>query len=516
MMNAKSSIQFFTGVLIVTGILLVIIGVNDYHAKKAVDFLKERYAKIDQLRTQIVYFDDILTMSARMAAATGDIKWELRYHAFEPKLTAAIRQAMAVSPEVYRKETDRNSFGKVKLLEMEHKAFVLIGEGKGKEAMNILFGNLYEHQRNNYSKAVENLSILLKKQMDAALEVENSKEHLSQIAFISVFILLLLSWLTILRITRSSQEALIQTNRRLDELNKTLDQKVQERTEHLQKVQGQLLQSEKFSAIGQLAAGVAHEINNPIGYINSNLQTLEKYVPYYTPLLGLLHQLEKAVKDKDEERAFKVIFCWEKLRKETNFDFIEGDIVNLLQESREGTESMRKIVADLCSFASPDKGIEDYVDLEALMERMLNIVYNEIKYKAELKKEYGKVPPVVCNPQKIGQVFVNLLTNAAHAIEAKGTITIKTYPKDEYVCVDISDTGCGIPSENFSKIFDPFYTTRPVGQGVGLGLSISYDIIRRHGGDITFISEVGKGTTFTVMLPIEYANDEKPLQGGSL
>ena len=506
-MGKKHSIHFFTGVLIITGILLVIIGIHDYHAKQAVNGLKERYVKIEQLRTQIIHVDDILTMSARMAAATGDIKWEIRYRVYEPKLTAAIKQAMAVSPEIYRKETDRANFGKIKLLEMEHNAFALIRKGQGKEAMDILFGNQYEFQRSNYARAIENLNALLKKQMDAALEVESSKENLSQISFISVFVLLLLSWLTILRITRATQEALVESNRRLDELNKTLDQKVQERTRVLQNVQSQLLQSEKFSAIGQLAAGIAHEINNPIGYINSNLQTLEKYVVHYTHLLGVLNKLEKALKDKNQDRVSLVIASWEKFRDETNFSFIENDIGDLIKESREGTENMRKIVADLCVFASPDKGQAISVNLETLMESVVNIVWNEIKYKAQLRKDYNNVPPIICNPQKIGQVFVNLLTNAAHAIKGKGFITIKTYAKDEYVCVDITDTGCGIPPENVSKIFDPFFTTEPVGRGVGLGLSISYDIIRRHGGNITFFSKVDEGTTFTVMLPVEYAHD---------
>ena len=142
-----------------------------------------------------------------------------------------------------------------------------------------------------------------------------------------------------------------------------------------------------------------------------------------------------------------------------------------------------------------------------LMESMLNIAWNEIKYKAQLRKDYGQVPPIVCNPQKIGQVFINLLINAAHAIKDKGFITIKTRLDGEFVCVDISDTGCGIAPEHSTSIFDPFFTTKPVGQGAGLGLSISYDIVRKHGGTITFVSEAGQGTTFTVKLPVSYACD---------
>jgi len=345
----------------------------------------------------------------------------------------------------------------------------------------------------------------------------HARESLSsQVSLITVFILLLLSWLSILRITRGTKEALLRSNQRLDEMNKTLDQKVRERTHHLantldelqkahddlKNVQGQLLQSEKFSAIGQLAAGIAHEINNPIGFINSNLQTLEKYVEHYTQLLGVLNKLEKYLKDKDHERVAQIITSWEKVRTETNFTFIEDDIGNLIKESRQGTETIRKIVVDLCALASPDKEVEDAVDLEALMESMLNIAHNEIKYKAQLKKNYGKLPRVICNPQKIGRVFVNLLTNAAHSIVDKGFITVKTYIKDQYACVNISDTGSGIPPQDITRIFDPFFTTKAPGRGVGLGLSVSYDIVRKHGGNIVFSSNADKGTEFTVMLPI--------------
>jgi two-component system NtrC family sensor kinase len=330
------------------------------------------------------------------------------------------------------------------------------------------------------------------------------KEH-----YILVFVLLLLSWFSFLRIAHAARQALLESNQRLDELNRNLDHKVQERTRDLQNVQNQLLQAEKFAAIGQLAAGIAHEINNPIGFINCNLQTLEKYVAHYRQLLGFLNKLEKALNDKDQERVAEIITSWEKVRRETNFKFIEGDVGNLLRESEEGVETIRKIIADLRAFASPDKGVKDSVDLEALMESMLNIVYNEIKYKAQLRKDYGKVPPIICNPQKIGQVFVNLLTNAAHAIEDKGFITIRTFIKEQYVCVEVSDTGCGIPAEHINRIFDPFFTTNPAGQG--LGLSVSYDIIRRHGGALRFSPNPDKGTTFSVMLPIENVYDSSQL-----
>ena len=520
--GTRISVRFFSTVLAITVVILVVLGVYDYRAEKVIKDLHDHYAQIDKFRSEIIHYDEILTMSARMAAATGDTKWVERYKIYEPRLTAAIHQAIAFSPGIYRKETDRNNIGKIKLLEMEHKAFDLIQSGQGKEAMDILFGDQYEAQKKNYVQAIEKLNLFLKRQMESALAVEKSKEYFARVAFITVLIMLLLSWLVIIRIARRSQEALIESNYQLslrtlelDQLTHTLDQQVQERTssleatlkelqkthENLKNVQTQLLQSEKFSAIGQLAAGVAHEINNPIGFINSNMQTLEQYVAHYTGLLNVLNDMEKALKDKDEKRLSEILISWEKIRKGTNFDFIRNDIISLIKESQEGAEKIRKIVLDLRAFASPDKGIVDLVNLEALIESVINVVWNEIKYKAELIREYSHVPPISCDTQKIGQVLVSILINAAQSIEGKGVITVRTYVEGENIMVDICDTGCGIPLENITRIFDPFFTTKPVGQGVGLGLSVSYDIIKKHGGTITFKTQTGQGTTFTVQLP---------------
>lgn len=520
--GTRISVRFFSAVLAITAGILGVLGVYDYRAENVIKDLHDHYAQIDKFRSEIIHYDEILTMSARMAAATGDIKWVDRYKIYEPRLTAAINQAIAFSPGIYRKETDRNNIGKIKLLEMEHKAFDLIRSGHGIEAMAILFGDQYEAQKKDYVQAIERLNLFLKRQMDSALAVEKSKEYFARVAFITVLVMLLLSWLVIIRIARRSQEALIESNYQLslrtlelDQLTHTLDHQVQERTssleaalkelqkthEDLKNVQTQLLQSERFSAIGQLAAGVAHEINNPIGFINSNMQTLEQYVAHYSGVLNVLNDLEEALKNRDERRLSEILILWEKVRKGTNFDFIRTDIVSLIKESQEGAEKIRKIVLDLRAFASPDKGIVDLVNLEALIESVINVVWNEIKYKAELKREYAHVPPISCDPQKVGQVLVSILINAAQSIEGKGDITVRTYTEGENVLVDIADTGCGISPENITRIFDPFFTTKPVGQGVGLGLSVSYDIIKKHGGTITFKTQTGRGTTFTVQLP---------------
>jgi signal transduction histidine kinase len=521
MNGVRFSVRFFSCLLVIMALALLILAFDDYHSEQVIKDLKERSNQIEELKNKIIHFNEVLTMSARMAVVTGDLKWEKRYESFKPSMLAAIKEASQLSPEIYRKETDR--MGKMRLLDMEQQAFVLMKEGRNKEAAELLLGEQYEIQQRHYIHIIEGLNGILKRQLESALLVENSRERFAQVLFITVLILLLLSWLAIIRITHRFQEALIESNRRLsqrtkelDELTSTLDQKVKERTKtlsdlldelqetnhELQNAQTQLLQSEKFSAVGQLAAGIAHEINNPIGFINSNLQTLAKYLMHYTKLLGILNKLEKYLKDKDHERVAEIVLSWEKIRQETNFEFIDADIGNLIRESTEGAEKIRRIIYDLRAFASPDKGEMVALNLKTIMESVINITWNEIKYKAELRREYHPVPHVVGNPQKITQVLVNLLVNAAQAIKGKGIITVKIYTQDEFVCFDISDTGCGISPENVTKIFDPFYTTKPVGEGVGLGLSISYDIIRKHGGNISFVSKLNEGTTFTVTLPV--------------
>jgi len=271
----------------------------------------------------------------------------------------------------------------------------------------------------------------------------------------------------------------------------------------LKEVQGHLVQSEKMASIGQLAAGVAHEINNPIGFISNNMEMLEQYVGEYTKLLRMVDNLRKCIEAGDMPKAKSIVKEMAQFEQEIDLDNTINDVDRLLRHTQGGIERVKKIVMDLRTFAREGSDMMDLVQVEEIIDSGLSIVYNELKYKAELKKNYGSTPLVYCNPQRLGQVFINLLVNAAQAIEKKGTIEIKTYNQGQYVCVDITDTGKGIGPENLKKIFDPFFTTKPVGQGTGLGLSVSYEIVKKHGGDIKVQSEVGKGTTFTIMLPVK-------------
>ena len=191
-------------------------------------------------------------------------------------------------------------------------------------------------------------------------------------------------------------------------------------------------------------------------------------------------------------------------KEKADLKFLREDVAALMSESREGITRVKTIVQNLKDFSHADSAeVWQWSDLHHGLDSTLGIVWNEIKYKAEVKKEYGEIPNIECLPSQLNQVFMNLLVNAAHAIEDKGTITIRTGTQDEGVWVEVSDTGTGIAPEHLNRIFDPFFTTKPVGKGTGLGLSISYTIIQTHHGFINVASEVGKGTTFHIWLPVE-------------
>lgn len=277
--------------------------------------------------------------------------------------------------------------------------------------------------------------------------------------------------------------------------------KIKESEEALRLMQAKLMQNEKLASIGQLAAGIAHEINNPIGFVYSNLNTLAKYAQKYNLYIDLL---ERALREHlDEGLTGEVL----KGRAAMKMDYIMQDIDELIDQSCEGVERVKKIVKDMMVFATENTLASDGVDLNNCLDSTINIVANEIKYVSNLRRDFALLPKISCNVQQINQVFMNLLINAAHSIkeggkQETGEICVRTWADADNVYVSVSDTGVGISEQHLGRIFDPFFTTKLLGEGVGLGLSVSLEIIRNHGGDIQVNSEVGKGATFTVRLPL--------------
>ncbi|MEO8629205.1 MAG: ATP-binding protein, partial [Betaproteobacteria bacterium] len=283
-----------------------------------------------------------------------------------------------------------------------------------------------------------------------------------------------------------------------------LNLKLSEANAQIHAARGRLVETEKLASIGQLAAGVAHEINNPIGYVFSNFGTLERYL---ADLMRLIDAYVAAEPSSDQS----VSTAMSQLREEIDLDYIRTDAPSLMRESREGIERVRKIVQDLKDFSHVDASTDwQTVDLHRGLESTLNIVNNEIKYRADIVRRYGEIPAIQCLPSELNQVFMNLLMNAAHALEGgpRGIITVRTGCDDVFAWVEIADTGCGIPADKLSRIFDPFFTTKPVGKGTGLGLALSYGIVQKHHGRIEVTSQMGQGSTFRVVLPIRQADAE--------
>jgi signal transduction histidine kinase len=307
-------------------------------------------------------------------------------------------------------------------------------------------------------------------------------------------------------VERTLVEASAELTLRNDQLRRQLAERMQAERElqrehqeqqalirRLEEAHHQLLQSEKLASIGQLAAGVAHEINNPVGFVHANLGTLRGYAE---DLLRLVDCAAAAVAPTQAPQVAA-------LRAEIDFDFLREDLRAVLDETEDGVRRVRRIVQDLKDFSHVDQGALVWADLHQGLDSTLNIVNNEIKYKAVVERRYGDLPEVQCYASQLNQVFLNLLVNAAHAIPEQGRITVTTGREDDaHVFVEIADDGCGIAPENLRRIFDPFFTTKPVGQGTGLGLSLSYGIVQRHHGRIDVASEPGRGTAFRVVVPV--------------
>lgn len=268
------------------------------------------------------------------------------------------------------------------------------------------------------------------------------------------------------------------------ELRKTLSD--------LKGTQQQLLHSEKLASIGQLAAGVAHEVNNPLSFVNSNLFHLHQYCEQLTTVV------EDYLSNSPDNEHLST----------RDWQLKKRDLNELLAETRDGVERVRQIVLDLRDFSRIGNEQHELTDINHCLESSLNLARNELKYKVTLTKDYGEIPLIFCSADQISQVILNLIVNAAHAIEEAGCLHVRSGMTEDRVFFEVTDTGKGIPEHIQKQIFNPFFTTKPVGQGTGLGLSLSYGIIERHGGTISVQSTVGEGSTFRVTLPAAISKDD--------
>ncbi|MFT5366535.1 MAG: PAS domain S-box-containing protein [Candidatus Latescibacterota bacterium] len=271
----------------------------------------------------------------------------------------------------------------------------------------------------------------------------------------------------------------------------------------LKQTQAQMVHSEKMAGLGQMAAGVAHEINNPMGFMMSNLGTMQSYVETFKKVFESYDRMAKVIETRDSLAIQTNLKEVEELLDQEDLDFILDDVDQLLTGTLEGGTRVKEIVLGLRNFARLDEAEVKEADINEGLESTLKMIRHDVEQKGTVHKHFGDLPLMMCHPGQLNQVFMNLLTNAAQSIEKKGDITIVTEVVDDHIVVRISDTGQGIPPENIKRLFEPFFTTKAVGSGTGLGLAIAHGIVDNHHGTIEVDSEVGVGTTFAIRLPLK-------------
>ena len=302
----------------------------------------------------------------------------------------------------------------------------------------------------------------------------------------------------------------ITDRKNMEEILKRQNEELQSMLSQLKGAQIKLIQQEKLAGIGQLAAGVAHEINNPLGFVTSNFKSLKNYVERMQSIILEYQELKRIVTTVDDAMVQESITKITTMEREKKLDFLMEDIKELFEESNDGLDRVGKIVIGLRTFARVDQDLnfQEY-DLNAGIKNTLLVARNEIKYWANVEENFAQIPLIEVVGGYINQVLLNIIVNSAHAIKEKkgdslGLIKITTYSDESHVYCEIADDGIGIPEENRQKILEPFFTTKAIGKGTGLGLSISYDIIvHKHSGELTFHSQVGSGTVFIIKLPIK-------------
>ena len=301
---------------------------------------------------------------------------------------------------------------------------------------------------------------------------------------------------TDITVRKQAEELILKQQRELQSLNVHLELRVEEEVAKSRAKDLVVMRQDKMATLGLLAAGVAHEINSPLSYIDSNIRVLTDYLRQMGAYLTLQQEvLERTAAPEEQRRELAAA------AQRLEIPLILDDGPALIAESLEGVERVSLIVRNLKGFSRMDAQEDEPAELTACLESALLIVQNELKYVATIVKEYVELPPILCRPGQLSQVFVNLLTNAGHAVESPGRITLKSRHDEYFVYVSVADNGHGIPEELRGRIFEPFFTTKEAGKGTGLGLSISHDIITRHHGELLVESNAGGGTVFTVKLP---------------
>ena len=504
--------------------------------------------QLQRLSDEIIYLDEVLTMSAKMASSTGDLQWENRYRTFEPKLDAVIKQTIAIAPETYASHAIQTDKANIKLVAMENEAFNLIRQGKSQKALAILSSAEYEQQKQIYSEGMQLTSTALQTRVKSNLEFYGSTLSRSSLFSLLSLLILIVAWITILGLVyqyinyrKRTERKLLETKTKLEKTNESLGKSetaLRQKAEALEKAmqdlklsQSQMLQNEKMSSLGLLVAGIAHEINNPVNFIYGNVRYIQEYVSDLLHFIGL-YQKHYSEPVPEIQSALDSI----------NLNFLQEDLLKILGSIKIGSERIQQIVLLLRNFSRMDQADLKKVDIHQGIDSTLQILEYYLKSKAEfvqieIIKNYGDIPLVECYAGALNQVFMNILTNAIDALdEMKSKTSDPLAAEDPNLCqsrqihirtalidtnwveIVIEDNGMGMSTSVRDKMFDPFFTTKPIGKGTGMGMSISYQIIvEQHGGVIECYSELNQGTQFKIRIPlIQPPNPPKELKLAAL
>jgi signal transduction histidine kinase len=520
--NKKDNIKKFPYLLSFISISLIILSLTVFSIMtyQSISYFKNNLTenRIIELNSEIIHLDEMASLLVRVAALTGDIRWTNEYTAIDTKLDDDIIVLLQLLPPndprvaILKQIQTTNEITD----EIEHKTLDLLYQKKLVAAKEMILNPQYDIQENQINRNIKLLFHLLTK--NASQQVVDS---LKRAIIISCIILItlsvsLISWVLTFRQIKqwklALDEAVISRLRYEDELeqsNKRLEQRVQERTAELsetiyelKRMQLGLIQSEKMATIGQLSAGIAHEINNPLSFIISNMNTLNKRISLVVEL-SILYQtlIDKIKAEQPWNDLYAQVMT---MYHDKKIPTILSDFNNIINESLNGLDRIKKIVANLASFSHLEDTSLELIDINQCIELALNMTWNQLKYKCEIKKELSALPKIMASQEQIKMVIMTILLNAVQAISEKGIIYIRSCVNQNKIEVSIADNGCGIPEDNIRKIFNPFFTTKLSDKSTGLGLSTAYSIIKTYNGDILVESEVNKGSTFTIQLPITH------------
>ncbi len=445
-----------------TLVFLALVTWTNWSLQRTLENVSKHELRLQRLIGSIIHLDEVLTMSARMAAATGDVRWEDRYRRYEPMLESAIAESFEIAPTVHAAAAEKTDLANRELVAMENRAFELVRDGLSEEASLLLFSKRYEALKATYAEGMALMTAMLREDIREALA--KSRAQVFQAGGLALVsgVMLLVAWGGIVR-----------------QLRAHLSERERNEVER-RRLAAQVGRTQKLESLGILAAGVAHEINNPLAYLRSNVTHLSR-------LAAIVEESLDAFEPKQANDL--------------------SEFPELLEEMLDGLGRIGEIVDSTRRFSRDAEARHVLLDMNRVAEDAVRLASFQENECIRLETHLGCLPPVEGSAERLVQVLLNLLINAKQALSqsSAGSILLETVASDGYVQLRVHDDGPGVPEEFRDHLFDPFFTTKGPDEGVGLGLSIAFDIVREHGGTIEVeVSRLG-GACFAIRLPAAQA-----------